>query len=161
MALRRGLSNEQICICTIVERGGWQLATAVNRSRPSSEEAVAAYAPHLAPGTIAVCDGLNSYKAVGEASSAVIVGINKEKEKDQGYPNSQAVSGFHSFIKHVYASYRGVATKYINRYNALWPKAYGKQANALEAVMQLLKPELGGSPFMPVKLLTNTMILSI
>ena len=160
-ALKRGLSNEQVCICTIVERGGKQFAITVNRSRPSNEEAIKAYAPHLMPGTIVVCDGLNSYPAVGEASNTVIVSINKKEDKEQGYRNSQAVSGFHSLIKHVYAGYRGVATKYLNRYNALWARAYGKNANVLECIHQLFEPELGDSPFMPIEKLSSTMVLAL
>ena len=38
--------------------------------------------------------------------------------------NLNTVNGFHSFIKQRYEFFRGVASKYINRYNALFLTTY-------------------------------------
>lgn len=45
-------------------------------------------------------------------------------EKGGKFYNLNTVNGFHSFIKGRYKFYRGVATKYLNRYNELFSFAY-------------------------------------
>lgn len=44
--------------------------------------------------------------------------------EDTCFYNINTVNGFYSFIKQRYVLYRGVASKYINRYNALFSTAY-------------------------------------
>lgn len=41
------------------------------------------------------------------------------------------VNGFHSFIRQRYVFYRGVASKYINSYNALFATAYRNGENII------------------------------
>lgn len=48
------------------------------------------------------------------------------------------VNGFHSFIKSCYNFCRGVATKYLNRYNALFFGAYRNVASFIKRVKQAL-----------------------
>ena len=43
---------------------------------------------------------------------------------DTHFFNLNTVNGFHSFIKRRYDFYRGVASKYINRYNTLFAVTY-------------------------------------
>ncbi len=49
--------------------------------------------------------------------------MNQESD-DAHFVNLNTVNGFHSFIKKRYDFYRGVASKYINRYNVLFAAAY-------------------------------------
>ena len=49
--------------------------------------------------------------------------MNQEGD-DAHFFNLNTVNGFHSFIKKRYDFYRGVASKYINRYNALFAATY-------------------------------------
>ena len=49
--------------------------------------------------------------------------MNQEGD-DAHFFNLNTVNGCHSFIKKRYDFYRGVASKYINRYNALFAAAY-------------------------------------
>ena len=53
--------------------------------------------------------------------------MNREDHK--GGCNLNTVNSFHSFIKKMYLGYRGVATKYINRYNTLFAQAFRNQNN--------------------------------
>ena len=46
--------------------------------------------------------------------------------------NLNTVNSFHSFIKRQYEFYRGVATKYLNRYNVLFSAAYKCTAERLQ-----------------------------
>ena len=62
-ATRRGISNEQICIMTGVERnGGSAYAVTLNRARPSVPEIKTAFEGHIETGCVAFTDGLKGYR---------------------------------------------------------------------------------------------------
>ena len=50
--------------------------------------------------------------------------VNKVSKEESALINLNTVNGFHSMIKEVLRRYRGVATKYQNRYNALFAAMY-------------------------------------
>lgn len=123
-ALKRGISSEYLCICTGIQRKGEAFAATVNRAKPSAKELVSIFEGHIADGTLALCDGLRSYHALpGIANCTVRDCVNQEGD-DAHFFNLNTVNGFHSFIKKRYVFYRGVASKYINRYNALFAATY-------------------------------------
>lgn len=121
-ASKRGISNEYVAICTGIQRDGGVVAETVNRAKPSAEELKAVFQGHLAKDTIALTDGLRSYSILETLSGCTVVDTNKAK--DGGAFNLNTVNGLHSFIKDTYNHYRGVATKYLNRYNALFSVAF-------------------------------------
>lgn len=123
-AQKRGISNEYICICTGVERKGSAFAASVNRAKPSKEELKEVFAGHISDGTLVLCDGLRSYSSLEELSKCSVKDITSEAE-DRFY-NLNTVNGYHSFIKKRYTFYKGVATKFLNRYNVLFGLTYGK-----------------------------------
>ena len=47
-------------------------------------------------------------------------------EPEDHFYNLNTVNGYHSFIKKRYNFYKGVATKFLNRYNVLFGLTYGK-----------------------------------
>ena len=59
-----------------------------------------------------------------EGNGEVISVKDVTKETGSGFYNLNTVNSFHSFIKRQYEFYRRVATKYLNRYNALFSAAY-------------------------------------
>ncbi len=123
-ALKRGISNEYICICTGVQRKGDAFAATINRAKPNAKELVSIFKGHIADGTLALCDGLRSYHALpGIAGCTVRDCVNQEGD-DVHFFNLNTVNGFCSFIKKCYDFYRGVASKYINRCNTLFAVAY-------------------------------------
>ncbi len=123
-ALKRGISSEYLCICTGIQRKGEAFAATVNRAKPSAKELVSIFEGHIADGTLALCDGLRSYHAFpGIADCTVRDCVNQESD-DAHFFNLNTVNGFHSFIKKRYDFYRGVASKYINRYNTLFAATY-------------------------------------
>ena len=63
------------------------------------------------------CGILNEYVA-----NCTVVDANHESCR--GLFNLNTVNSLHSYIKETYNHYRGVATKYINRYNALFSIAF-------------------------------------
>ena len=70
-------------------------------------------------------------REVFEATMGCIV-KDVTKETGSGFYNLNTVNSFHSFIKRQYEFYRGVATKYLNRYNVLFSAAYKCTAERLQ-----------------------------
>ena len=96
----------------------------VNRAKPSAKELLTIFEGHIADGTLALCDGLRSYHALPGIADCIVKDCNDPGAEDTCFYNLNTVNGFHSFIKQRYVFYRGVASKYINRYNALFSAAY-------------------------------------
>ena len=121
-AQKRGLSNEYVAICTGVQRDGGVIAATVNRAKPSSEELSTIFTGHLADDTLVLTDGLRSYNVLETIANCTVVDINHEEGR--GMFNLNTANSLHSYIKATYNHYRGVATKYLNRYNALFSIAF-------------------------------------
>ncbi len=123
-ALKRGISSEYLCICTGIQRKGDAFAATVNRTKPSEKELVSIFEGHIADGTLALCDGLRSYHALPGIADCTVRDCVNQEGSDTHFFNLNTVNGFHSFIKKRYDFYRGVTSKYINRYNALFTATY-------------------------------------
>ncbi len=121
-AAKRGISKEYIAICTGIQRDGGVIAVTVNRAKPSSEELGRIFCGHIAEDTLVLTDGLRSYSALETLADCTVVDVNHEKSR--GIFHLNTVNSLHSYIKETYNHYRGVATKYINRYNALFAVAF-------------------------------------
>ncbi len=117
-AAKRGISNEYIAICTGVQRNGDVIAATVNCAKPSSKELEEIFRGHIAEETLVLTDGLRSYNILETVTKCTVVDVNHEKSR--GIFHLNTVNSLHSYIKDTYNHYRGVATKYINRYNALF-----------------------------------------
>ena len=124
-AQKRGISSEYICICAGIQRDGRAIAESVNRAKPTKEELGQIFGGRVADGSLVLTDGLLSYKSPENLSECTVLDVNREGRK--GGCNLNTVNSFHSFIKEMYLGYRGVATKYINRYNALFAQAFRNQ----------------------------------
>ena len=133
-AQKRGISNEYVCINTGVSRNGGAIAETVNRAKPDGRELQAVYDGHLQDGVLAICDGLRSYSALKDIAQCTIKDINTVTEDEKAFYHLKTVNNFHSFIKNQYVFYRGVATKYLNRYNALFTVAWQQKGSAVASV---------------------------
>ena len=94
----------------------------MNRAKPSSEEIASIFCGHIADDTLVLTDGLRSYNALKALADCTVIDVTHEKSK--GFFHLNTVNSLHSYIKETYNHYRGVATKYINRYNALFSIAF-------------------------------------
>lgn len=121
-AAKRGISNEYIAICTGIQRGGSAIAATVNRAKPSNEELAGIFRGHIGEDTLVLTDGLRSYNVLETLVNCTVVDVNHEESRGMFHLNT--VNSLHSYIKETYEHYRGVATKYINRYNALFSVAF-------------------------------------
>ena len=109
-AARPGISNEYVAICTGIERNGDAIAETVNRAKPSREELSHIFRDHIAEGTIALTDGLRSYRALESLANCAVIDVNKAENKRFFHLNT--VNSMHSFIQQTYIHFRAVATKY-------------------------------------------------
>ena len=138
-ATKRGLSDEQVCICTGVERNkGSSYAVTVNRARPSNDEIQQAFDSHIEEGTVIFTDGLKGYHILEENVDCRVTGVSVEEMKHSKTANLNNVNSFHSFIKNRYRNYRGVASKYINRYNALFSAGFRDRNNTIDKICELI-----------------------
>ena len=134
-ASKRGLSDEQICICTAVQRKSGDLVVkSENRARPSTEDVVDIYTGHVKKGTLFLTDGRNVYPKLGKALGLSVMNVKKETGS---FFNLNTVNNLQSFIKNRYYDYRGVATKYLNRYNMVFRAAYRMRMSVDELAEKL------------------------
>ena len=126
-AQKRGISSEYVCICAGIQRDGEAIAASVNRAKPTKEELKQVFGGRVADGSLLLTDGLLSYKTLETLSECTVLDVDREGRK--GGCNLNTVNSFHSFIKKMYLGYRGVATKYIDRYNALFAHAFRNRNN--------------------------------
>ena len=134
-ASKPGISSEYVAICTGIQRDGGVISKTVNRAKPSSDEIAEIYNGHIADGTLILVDGLRSYNSLKEIANCSIKDVVNDDENDPVF-NLNTVNGLHSFIKNTYNQYRGVATKYLNRYNALFSVAFRCAKNSAETMMK-------------------------
>jgi transposase-like protein len=125
-ASKPGISNEYICVCSSVTSDGRNLAVSVNRASPSSQEILDVFGDRIDESTIILCDGKQSYNILDDKCT---VATTKRVNK---------VNGFHSFIKEKLDSMRGVATSYLNRYNALFSMIYSADNSVVDDIFELM-----------------------
>lgn len=121
-ATKRGLSNEKICICTAAQRGSSNLVIrSENRARPSAKNVDDVYRGHVKDGSLMLTDGMNCYPHLEKLLGCTVTNVKKQSGS---FYNLNTVNNLHSYIKARYVQYRGVATKYLNRYNNVFQMAF-------------------------------------
>lgn len=116
---KRGLSNEQMCVCVATDRDNHVIARCVNRAKPSSENLVEALASHIAGESVLLCDGAASYNLLAEKTDCQKVSLVGHESYNKLY-HLNTVNSLHSRFKEMMRKLRGVASKYLNRYAALF-----------------------------------------
>ena len=117
-ATKRGISDEKVCLLTATQRKGDSFLRSYNMGRPSSEE-VMNLSSHIKEGAYLWTDNHSSYNKLTEQLGSKRVILSSHEEYDN-VNNLNTVNSFHSSIERWYVHMRGVATKYINRYAALF-----------------------------------------
>lgn len=131
VASKRGLSEEYVCVCTSVSGNGKNISIALNRATPSKDEILEVFGERVDDDTVILCDGNQSY---GVLEDKCTVATTKRINK---------VNGFHSFIKNRIDAARGVATVYLNRYNALFAKVYAADKSVVDDIFNLMTSNTG------------------
>ena len=135
VAEKPGISNEYICICAGVERDGAAVSAAVNRATAGKEDINQIFASRVSSQTLIVSDGAKSYGTLKENGKCEV--LNASEEEDSFF-NINTVNSYHSFIKERNRDARGFATKFLNRYNALFSKVFRAGKSVADDIYKLL-----------------------
>jgi transposase-like protein len=125
-ASKPGLSDEYICVCTSVDADNNCMTAAVNRATPSKAEIEQVFGDKVTADTVILCDGSKQYDVLEDKCT---LAHSKRVNK---------ANGFHSFIKKRIEAAHGVATIYLNRYNALFSQVFGKQDSVADKIYELM-----------------------
>ena len=116
---KRGISHDQICIVTTTDRNGHEIFRAVGSAKPTTGIIDDLLAKHIEKGSIMYVDGAaccNDLSKKAECKVKHLIGHESYNKVE----HLNTVNSIHSMIRRNYAFYRGVATKYLNRYMALF-----------------------------------------
>lgn len=120
--VKRGLSKQKVCIASGVDGSGKAFAHAYNCG-PFGQATAMNLSSHIADGSLVTTDDTSAYDRLLKEK-----GCFHKKCYDctdhEAEVNLHRVNSFHSMIKKFYRGYRGVATKYINRYSSLFSYAW-------------------------------------
>lgn len=116
---KRGLSNEQMCICVATDRNHHVIARCVNRAKPASEDIMNALGEHIAEKSVLIFDGIKSYNCLAEQKKCEKVSLVGHESYNKVF-HLNTVNSLHSRFKEMMRKFRGVSTKYLNRYAALF-----------------------------------------
>ena len=146
-ASKPGLSDEYICVCTSVGTDNKCMTAAVNRASPSNAEIELVFGDKVTADTVILCDGSKRYDVLEDKCT---IAHTKRVNK---------ANSFHSFIKERLNAARGVATIYLNRYNALYSYIFGKQDAAADKIYALMTTRNGS--FCDIYSIENEGLLSL
>lgn len=118
-ASKRGLSGEKMCICVAADREGNLTARCVNRAKPSSEDIENAIGSSISEGSVFQCDGAAAYNHLIAEKKCIQIVLNSHADYSKVY-HLNTVNGLHSRLKDIFKRFRGVSSKYLNRYLALF-----------------------------------------
>ena len=137
-ARKRGISDEQVCLLTAVDRTESAYLKAFNMARPTNED-IDHLKAHIQAGSFVWVDGLQSYRHLLEECQCPYK-VVKDKNEYDAVNHLNNVNSFHGKIEQQYTRYRGVASKYINRYAALFvtQKKYAGKTSK-EALLEIMK----------------------
>lgn len=114
----RGISHEQVCIVTTTDRNGHEIFKAVGFGKPTTKDILLHFAKRISNKSVIYSDGSFCYNQLAEASESKLVNLKTHTSYNK-VEHLNTVSYIHSLIKRMFAYYKSVATKYINRYLSL------------------------------------------
>ena len=118
----RGVSKEKVCLATMVDDNGSAFARSYNAGQLTSKEALN-LASHIAGSCSMTTDGTSVYDQLASATGS-FHRKTEDRKDSKAEVNLNRINSFHSVIKSYYRHYRGVASKYINRYASMFAYAW-------------------------------------
>lgn len=115
----RGISHEQISLVTTTDRNGHEIFKAVSYGKPTSKIIVSIFKDKFNKGSIMYCDGTFIYDELSKVNGCIL----KQFKSYYEYNNVEhlnTVNYIHSLFKKLFRQYRGVSSKYLNRYLSLF-----------------------------------------
>lgn len=118
-ATKRGLSDEQMCICVATDREGRIIARCVNRAKPTAQNIAEALGARIGESGVFLCDGATAYNKLVEEKKCEKIVLKSRDDYNKAH-HLNTVNGLHSRLKTMLRQFRGVSSKYLNRYLALF-----------------------------------------
>ncbi len=118
-ASKRGISNEKICILTASDRNGHEIIKAVGRSKPTTTSIMTTLSNRIHKKSVYINDGVFSYDCLIKANELENKVVTSKAEYTPVY-HLNTVNSIHSEWKELWRNYKGVSTKYLNRYLSLF-----------------------------------------
>lgn len=115
----RGISHEQVCIVTSTDRQGHEIFKAIGFGKPTSEIITNNFSNFIANKSILYTDGAFCYDQLSIDTNCKLVNL-KTHHSYNNVEHLNTVNNIHSLIQRTLSYYRGIATKYMNRYMALF-----------------------------------------
>lgn len=115
----RGLSHEQVAIVTTTDRNGHEIYKAVGYAKPTTKTIISNFENKFKANSIFYTDGTFIYDQLAKNSNCKIRQFKDRKEYNE-VEHLNTVNYIHSFISRIFSHYRGVSTKYLNRYLSLF-----------------------------------------
>ena len=134
-AQQRGLSEEKVCVCFGADRVGHMVAQCVNRAKPTSHHILSVFQFKVSAQSIIITDGAFCYDAIKQVTRASDISL-KSHTSFTPVLHLNTVNNLHSHFKQLMIKYRGVSTKYLNRYLALF--VFMRQTAQMDAHEKLL-----------------------
>jgi hypothetical protein len=114
------------------------LARTVNRATPSASELSQVFGGCLEEGSLVLTDGAPSYRVLEGLCQVDVTRVNTDGNTERPFLHINSANAFHRFIKERYDGYRGVATKYLNRYNALFARTFRGNTHLIDEIYAAL-----------------------
>jgi transposase-like protein len=112
---KRGISNEQVCIATAIDKNDNTIIEMICRGRVSSKKLNELYSGHVAEGSVATTDSLSGYKNLSKNLKLKHKPIPSGKHSN-GVFNLARINSLHSKFKTWIRRFNGVSTKFLPNY---------------------------------------------
>lgn len=94
-------------------------AICVNRANSSGDDLVQALSSHISAESVLLCDSATSYNKLADLLGCKKIELIGHESYDKVY-HLNTVNNLHSRIMNMFGRFRGVTSKYLNRYLALY-----------------------------------------
>ena len=111
----RGISHEQVCVPSAVNRNGLSIAKITNLGRVDKNAIEGLFKGRFNEGSIVCTDAHKAYANIADAFGVEHIAIDSKKRMRGSY-GIQHINSYHSILKLFLAPFKGVSTKYLNNY---------------------------------------------
>ncbi len=115
----RGISHEQVCIVTTTDRNGHEIFKAAGFGRPTTERITEIFCKRIGKSSVMYADGTACYNELARKTGSKLVQLIGEVSYN-AVEHLNTVNYIHKMIKDTFSYYRGIATRYMNRYMAMF-----------------------------------------
>lgn len=154
-ASKRGISSEQICVSTAVDRDGRVYGKVSARGRANAVQIKKALGKRIDASAILVSDNDSAYKRFARINRFEHVIIQDHEIKGVYHVNT--INSYHSRLKAFIRKFKGVATKYLDNYLAWLNSIKEKKLSLSQVIKNAIKEDsfdtwqsIKSKPLMPV-----------